>query len=184
MKKLLIFIVIVLFFSQCSLKKKNSDFKVKEIDVSYVDKKLIGIIRQYEAEFPSDSNFMLYFNLDACGIHKFGNGTYFTLAKFRVHRLEEYIGNLYRYFPLNYFVLDNKKVFIVPITNQLFSKEYTFRMLKENPWFSDFYFVPDINSWLIKRSNGGEYRILGKHCIWFESEPLIRVNGAYTNEFN
>lgn len=150
--KHLLLILIALLFCQCTNKKNDALLEIKEIESSYIDDSIKDIIIQYTQEYPQDSSLVLFFNLpvDSVRNKEYGLADYFTLGEFDIPRFEAEISKSYAYIPSCYFVLNGRKIYIVPKSNVLLTPKFTKDIFTSNPWLKDYFDCTRHNAWLIQ----------------------------------
>ena len=171
--KHLLLIFFALLFCQCTNKKNDALLEIKEIESSYIDDSIKDIIKQYMQEYPQDSSMVLFFNLpvDSVRIQEYGLADYFTLGEFDIPRFEAEISKSYAYIPSCYFVLNGRKIFIVPKSNVLLTPKFTEDIFTSNPWLKDYFDCARHKAWLIRHKinydklyeTNKEYTVVNKH---------------------
>lgn len=86
--KHILFVTIVLSICFCSCNKNKSTTRLKELDVTNIDKSFLNIIKEYETAYPNDSNIVVFFNLESDLSTYYGNGIYFTIGEFSIPHFE------------------------------------------------------------------------------------------------
>ena len=171
MKHLLI-ILVALMLCQCSRAPKEKKYlQLQEVDSSYIEKPLLDVLRQYEETYPKDSNILIYFNLESELVSMFGDGTYFTIGEFEIPYFEEKLEMRCRYFPLYFFKMGEKTIYVVPQTNALLAPKYTTDYLKRNSWLKNYFDKATHDGWLVQYNTKRQYNIISKKCILFLGIP-------------
>ena len=124
-------------------------------------------------EYPQDSSMVLFFNLpvDSVRNKEYGLADYFTLGEFDIPRFEAEISKSYAYIPSCYFVLNGRRIYIVPKSNVLLTPKFTEDIFTSNPWLKDYFDCTRHKAWLIQHKinhdkiheTNKEYTVINKH---------------------
>lgn len=102
--KHILFITFVLSICFCSCNKNKSTTRLKELEVTNIDKSFLNIIKEYETAYPNDSNIVVFFNLESDLSTYYGNGIYFTIENLAFHILKLTIcSKISSYHPFTFF---------------------------------------------------------------------------------
>lgn len=68
------------------------------------------------------------------------------------------------FLPSFYFLLKNKKVYIVSSSNTILHPNYSSKVLAQDKWLNHFFDKTKHNGWLIKYNYKKGYKIINKQC--------------------
>lgn len=142
--KHILFITFVLSICFCSCNKNKSTPRLKELEVTNIDKSFLNIIKEYETAYPNDSNIVVFFNLESDLSTYYGNGIYFTIGEFSIPHFEANDMFKNKFLPSFYFLLKNKKVYVVSSSNTILHPNYSSKVLAQDKWLNLFLIKPNI----------------------------------------
>ena len=162
--KHILFITIVLSICFCSCNKNKSTTRLKELEVTNIDKSFFNIIKEYETAYPNDSNIVVFFNLESDLSTYYGNGIYFTIGEFSIPHFEANDMFKNKFLPSFYFLLKNKKVYVVSSSNTILHPNYSSKVLAQDKWLNHFFDKTKHTGWLVKYDYKNGYKIINKQC--------------------